>query len=86
MYVFSDKNSKRARDLHLLKKLKLSLKENSVESGALQTEVIDTLLDMKIGSIKQQGLERVLHTKYLTAGFLQAVIKAVAQQLDLQGT
>ena len=30
---FSDKNSKRARDMHLLKKLKISLKEHNVEGG-----------------------------------------------------
>ena len=30
---YSDKSSKRARDLHLLKKLKTILKENTEESG-----------------------------------------------------
>jgi len=31
--VGSDKNSKKARDLHLLKTLKISLKDNTVETG-----------------------------------------------------
>ena len=30
---FSDKNSKRARDQHLLKKLKILLKEQELETG-----------------------------------------------------
>lgn len=31
--ALSDKNSKRARDLHLLKRLKAVLKDNTAESG-----------------------------------------------------
>ena len=33
--VFSDKNSKRARDFHLLKQLKLLLKDQTAEIGLL---------------------------------------------------
>ena len=33
IFFYSDKNSKRARDLHLLKKLKFQLKEANEESG-----------------------------------------------------
>jgi len=82
--ALSDKNSKRARDLHILKRLKAALKDHQTESGALQNEIIDTLLDMRIGSIKQQGLERVLHTGYLSAGCMQAVLNAMAHQLQSQ--
>ena len=32
-----------------------------------------------------QGLERVLLTKYLSAGFLDTVIKAVSKQIEAQG-
>ena len=40
------------------------------------------LLDMKIPSIRQQGLERVLGTKYLSATFLENVVKSVKEQLN----
>ena len=39
------------------------------------------LLDMKIPSIRQQGLERVLGTKYLSATFLENIVKSVKEQL-----
>ena len=39
-FVFSDKNSKRARDMHLLKKLMLTLKENSSESGKFAPQLL----------------------------------------------
>ena len=42
-------------------------------------------MDIKISSIRQQGLEKVLHTKYLPASVLQAVIGTLIQQLDTQG-
>ena len=33
LLYYSDKNSKRARDMHLLKNLKITLKEHSTEGG-----------------------------------------------------
>lgn len=82
--ALSDKNSKKARDLHLLKTLKISLKDNIGETAALQTEVIDTLSEIRMASVRQQGLERVISTKYLTAPFLLAVLKAMLLQLETQ--
>ncbi|KAI0237109.1 Rab3 GTPase-activating protein non-catalytic subunit [Lamellibrachia satsuma] len=82
--ALSDKNSKKARDLHLLKTLKISLKDNIGETAALQTEVIDTLSEIRMASVRQQGVERVISTKYLTAPFLLAVLKAVLLQLETQ--
>ena len=57
----------------------------SHNSGNLEAEVISCLLDIKVASIRQQGLERVLQTKYLSASFLQSVIQAVMQLLETQG-
>ena len=58
----------------------------AVISDSMQSTVIDILLDIKIASIRQQGLEKVLHTKHLPATFLQATLSAVSQQLATQGT
>jgi len=78
----SDKNSKRARDLHLLKKLKMCLKDHSEESIGVEDQVLELLLDMRIGSIKQQGIERVLHTRYLGPECLYKIISALHSQLE----
>ncbi|VDI79179.1 Rab3 GTPase-activating protein non-catalytic subunit, partial [Mytilus galloprovincialis] len=78
--ALSDKNSKRARDLHLLKQLKLVLKDNTVESETLESTVKSLILDMKISSIAQQGLERVLSTKYLSVNVMRKILQACLQQ------
>ncbi|GAB1601306.1 rab3 GTPase-activating protein non-catalytic subunit-like isoform X2 [Argonauta hians] len=79
--ALSDKSSKRARDLHLLKKLKTLLKDSNEESESLKTSVRDTLLDIRISSIAQQGVERVLNTKYLSTLTMQTIIKACIRQM-----
>ncbi|XP_063427524.1 rab3 GTPase-activating protein non-catalytic subunit-like [Mytilus trossulus] len=78
--ALSDKNSKRARDLHLLKQLKLVLKDNTVESETLESTLKSLILDMKISSIAQQGVERVLSTKYLSVSVMRKILQACLQQ------
>lgn len=78
--ALSDKNSKRARDLHLLKQLKLALKDNTEESETLESTLKSLILDMKISSIAQQGLERVLSTKYLSVDVMRRILKQCLQQ------
>ncbi|XP_029643164.1 rab3 GTPase-activating protein non-catalytic subunit isoform X2 [Octopus sinensis] len=80
--ALSDKSSKRARDLHLLKKLKTLLKECNEESESLKSTVKETLLDMKISSIAQQGVERVLNTKYLSTVTMQNIIRGCINQMS----
>ncbi|XP_041353023.1 rab3 GTPase-activating protein non-catalytic subunit-like isoform X2 [Gigantopelta aegis] len=80
--ALSDKSSKRARDLHLLRKLKSTLKENSEASGALETTIKDLILDMRIANIAQQAMERVLSTKYLSCGIMKNVLRACIQQIN----
>ncbi|XP_061163319.1 rab3 GTPase-activating protein non-catalytic subunit-like isoform X1 [Saccostrea echinata] len=83
--ALSDKNSKRARDLHLLKKLKQLLKDSKVESSELQSDVIQLLQDMRISDISQQGVERVLSTKYLSSQFMQEVLKSCVTHITNRG-
>ena len=40
---------------------------------------------MRIGNLKQQGVERVLHTRYLSPKALLAVLQSVSKQLQVQG-
>ncbi|XP_045164449.2 rab3 GTPase-activating protein non-catalytic subunit-like [Mercenaria mercenaria] len=83
--ALSDKNNKRVRDMHLLKKLKQVLKENTEESESLDTQVRDLLLNIKISSIAQQGVDRVLSTRYLSAKFMIGILKACVQRLLVMG-
>ncbi len=53
--VSSEKNSKRARDMHLLKKLKVALKEGTAETDGLETEVCEILNDIRMASIRNQA-------------------------------
>ncbi|XP_059162199.1 rab3 GTPase-activating protein non-catalytic subunit-like [Physella acuta] len=80
--ALSDKSSKRARDLHLLKKLKALLKESSEDREGLEETILEILHDMKIASIAHQAIERVLSTKYLPIKLMQNVVKACIKKLD----
>ncbi|XP_055995292.1 rab3 GTPase-activating protein non-catalytic subunit-like isoform X2 [Ostrea edulis] len=83
--ALSDKNSKRARDLHLLKKLKQLLKESRDESVELQSAVIQLLQDTRISHVTQQGVERVLSTKYVSSQFMQQVLESCSTHITNRG-
>ncbi|XP_076441806.1 rab3 GTPase-activating protein non-catalytic subunit-like [Babylonia areolata] len=83
--ALSDKSSKRARDLHLLKKLKTSLKEASKETESLKSAAKEIFLDIRIASISHQALERILATRYLSVNFMQDVVQACIAQLSAKG-
>ncbi|CAG5127370.1 unnamed protein product, partial [Candidula unifasciata] len=80
--ALSDKSSKRARDLHLLKKLKNILKESSEDREGLEETIIELLSDMKVASIAHQAIERVLSTRYLPVKLMQNVVKTCIKKLD----
>ncbi|ESO90130.1 hypothetical protein LOTGIDRAFT_218187 [Lottia gigantea] len=79
--ALSDKSSKRARDLHLLKKLKSLLKENTEESESVCESISEIILDIKIPNIAKQGIERILVTKYLSCKFMKSVVKACIKKI-----
>ncbi|XP_033735108.1 rab3 GTPase-activating protein non-catalytic subunit-like [Pecten maximus] len=79
--ALSDKNSKRARDLHLLKKLKTVMKDTSEETESLESTVKNLLKDMRIASIKQQGMDRVMGAKYLSASCMRRTLKMCLEQV-----
>ncbi|CAL1542170.1 unnamed protein product [Lymnaea stagnalis] len=79
--ALSDKSSKRARDLHLLKKLKTFLKESSEDRDGLEATIVEIILDMKVSNIAQQAVERILSTKYLPIKLMQNVVRACIKKL-----
>ncbi|XP_070571342.1 rab3 GTPase-activating protein non-catalytic subunit-like [Ptychodera flava] len=82
--ALSDKNSKRARDIHLLKKITLSLQTADTQNGQWEESIMQTLLNMKIPSLKQQALEKTLHAKGLNSSFLTKVVTEIADQICSQ--
>ena len=93
-FVFcSEKNSKRARDMHLLKKLKVMLKASAVETVTLQTDINEILQDIRIASIRHQvwmvrlvnnSLKRETYMKMGTMGFY--IMKCIVHTTREQGT
>ncbi|KAK7104713.1 rab3 GTPase-activating protein non-catalytic subunit-like [Littorina saxatilis] len=83
--ALSDKSSKRARDLHLLKKLKAVVKEASSETESLRNTVKEVFLDIRIASISHQALERILSTRYLSVTFMQEIVQSCIAGLSSKG-
>ena len=45
--------------MHLLKKLKVTLKESTTETDGLQTEINEILQDIRIASIRNQACTQI---------------------------
>ncbi|XP_077997216.1 rab3 GTPase-activating protein non-catalytic subunit-like [Glandiceps talaboti] len=84
--ALSDKNSKRARDLHLLKKVTTCVHTKDFDKDGWEEALIQTILNMKIPSLKQQALEKVLLCKGLKSTLLVKLVNAVTSQITSQDT
>lgn len=85
MHVNSDKNSKRARDLHLLKKLKTFLKEVDCNNEQLIEEVQKTMLELKTNEIKLQTIEVLTSSKFSIPEALEVALNDCLDKLSDQG-
>lgn len=74
---YSDKNSKRARDVMLLKKLKTSLREE----GGLY-EVISICKELQTNEMKLQGLDLLCSSRYISPDLLYDVINIFTPTLE----
>jgi hypothetical protein len=82
---FSDKNSKRARDLHLLKKLKTFLKEGEYDDEKLIEEVKKTIQELKTNDIRIQTIEMLSTSKYIIPDALEVALSVVVDRMIAQG-
>ncbi|XP_014669497.1 PREDICTED: rab3 GTPase-activating protein non-catalytic subunit-like [Priapulus caudatus] len=80
--ICSDKNSRRARDLYLLKELKSLIKDNITNSDDLQRDIVTKLSVIRTAGIRQQGLERVLTVRYMDHDSLDDILSSMLRQLD----
>jgi hypothetical protein len=82
---YSEKNSKRARDLHLLKKLKAFLKENDYDNDRLIEEIHKRMQELKTNDIYTQAIEMLSTSKYITPDALEVALNIVVDKLTSQG-
>lgn len=73
-FALNEKNNKKARDIHLFKKLKQFLKVGDCDSEALTEEICTFCSEMKTSEIKLQTLEFLIISKSVPA---EATLKCV---------
>ncbi|GAB6026106.1 Rab3 GTPase-activating protein non-catalytic subunit [Chamberlinius hualienensis] len=83
-YALSAKYSKRARDLHLINKIRTSLKSAVEYSSEFISEVTTAVLDIKTTSIISQAIDVLVNDKHVTQGLLKHVITNLKDQLFAQ--
>ncbi|XP_012253512.2 rab3 GTPase-activating protein non-catalytic subunit isoform X2 [Athalia rosae] len=82
-FSLSSKNGKRARDLHLLKKLKSFLREEEFDNEKLINEVTSVCLDFKTNEIRLQVVEMLMVNKHITPEALLAALDVFIEKLSL---
>ncbi|XP_043526557.1 rab3 GTPase-activating protein non-catalytic subunit isoform X1 [Frieseomelitta varia] len=81
-FALSSKNGKRARDIHLLKKLKTFLREEDYEYDKLISEIESVCSDLKSNEIKVQTLEMLMSNKNIIPDALLAATNCFIKRLD----
>lgn len=84
-FALNSKNGKRARDIHLLKKLKTFLREEEFEYEKLISEIKNVCLDLKTNEIKVQTLEMLMSNKNIIPDALLTAINCFTKKLDEYG-
>ncbi|XP_055949362.1 rab3 GTPase-activating protein non-catalytic subunit-like isoform X1 [Argiope bruennichi] len=79
--ILSEKNSKRARDMHLLRELKMALK-NTTKGKSF--EIIKILRDMRISTTRIQALDNILNSRHSTPELVEEVVTALLNHLQKQ--
>jgi len=73
-FALNSKNGKRARDIHLLRKLRTYLREEEFNEEKLVAEVTTTCLGLKTNEIKVQTIEVLMNSKHILPDALLAAI------------
>lgn len=82
--ALSDKNSKRAHDLHLIKKLSSLLHHRRSLKEPIVEPISKILQDLKLTAYKQQGLDKALSAKGMSSEELLHIIRVLIVQLSGQ--
>ncbi|XP_025154199.1 rab3 GTPase-activating protein non-catalytic subunit isoform X2 [Harpegnathos saltator] len=79
-FALNSKNGKRARDIHLLRKLKTFLREEEFDEEKLISEVTNICLELKTNEIKIQTIEVLMNSKHVLPDVLLAATNYFATQ------
>ncbi|XP_041468264.1 rab3 GTPase-activating protein non-catalytic subunit-like isoform X1 [Lytechinus variegatus] len=82
--ALSDKNSKRAHDLHLIKKLSSLLHHRRSLKEPIVEPISKILQDLKLTAYKQQALDKALSAKGMSSEELFHIIRVLINQLGGQ--
>ncbi|XP_076244895.1 rab3 GTPase activating protein isoform X2 [Calliopsis andreniformis] len=81
-FALNSKNGKRARDIHLLKKLKTFLREEEFDHEKLVSEIQSVCSDLKTNEIKVQTIEMLMTNKNIIPDALLAATNCFMGKLD----
>jgi hypothetical protein len=82
---YSDKNSKRTRDLHILKELKAFIKKNDYDDDKLIEEIRKKVQELKTNDVCTQAIEMLSTSKYIIPDALEVALSIVVNKLTSQG-
>lgn len=80
-FALNNKNGKRARDIHLLRKLRTFLREEEFDEEKLVSEVTNTCLELKTSEIRIQTIEVLMNSKHILPNALFAATNCFATKL-----
>ncbi|XP_044732271.1 rab3 GTPase-activating protein regulatory subunit [Chrysoperla carnea] len=86
-YALSNKNSKRARDIHLVKRLKQFLKsEDAHDMEKLSTELCNTCHELNTNELRLQFVEMIMNIKQLQPPILMNIINIFLEKVQPDDT
>ncbi|XP_054006730.1 rab3 GTPase-activating protein non-catalytic subunit [Hylaeus anthracinus] len=81
-FALNSKNGKRARDIHLLKKLKTFLREEEFDEEKLVSNIHNVCTDLKTNEIRVQTIEMLMTNKNITPDALLTATNCFIKKLD----
>ncbi|XP_014472926.1 PREDICTED: rab3 GTPase-activating protein non-catalytic subunit isoform X1 [Dinoponera quadriceps] len=84
-FALNSKNGKRARDIHLLRKLRTFLREEEFDEEKLISEVTNTCLELKTNEIRIQTTEVLMNSKHILPNALLAATNCFVAKSQEEG-
>ncbi|KAG1709741.1 Rab3 GTPase-activating protein non-catalytic subunit [Nymphon striatum] len=84
LFIYSDKTSEKAKDIHLLKKIKTILKESSLEDKNFSSSIFEIFNEMKTPGMQQQALNKLMSSSKTTLEILENVITTIMDDFSSQ--
>ncbi|XP_076280641.1 rab3 GTPase activating protein [Lasioglossum baleicum] len=81
-FALTSKNGKRARDIHLLRKLKTFLREEEFDNEKLVSEITSVCTDLKTSEMKVQTIEMLMINKHIIPDALLAATECFTKKPD----